>query len=860
MIGRESELQRLQTALASVPVAVIFGVPGVGKSTLALEYASRWVGPVAYLKLGGPTSIAEVADALCRQFGVSHYDVSVSDRERFEDLWVVVEQAHGLAVIDDVHFLPPPVRDLLVNTAAQILGQARLVAVSRELIPWSPGMPDRLQLRLEALDRSSARLLWSRLIELYGPGRDFETAWQRSRGNPFLLRQAHVGTLGEVHPLESAERALEPDEHRLALALALSQTALPVDVLSQLLPSPRIERALHALRTRLIVDLTPDEHYVMHDLLRETILRGVDPTTVRASVADLVGALRTSSLDLPTRVHETARHLRALGEDAELGSLLLASSADLVRLGASATLLQALDTLPPETITTELLVLRARTLARGMQIRRAYQELRRLLDRGIESRHVRFFLASFAAQCGEFDDAYAILRALIGDPQLEPELRLLTKLGLAWHFANRGNTAEAQGALDDPETLAALPRSRSLPLRLYLLLLDPYAEHGADLATEVLGGLRHGPCDLWSRLITPVLCAVILARAGRFEDAEEALSLMGRGLHQPEDCMELAWTRMMIASERGERSVPLAYFRSVQRVMDRGGHFSWAVYSRMLTGKLLLVLGRRSEGRAALEELQLEIRGRHAGGFEALIDAALREDPLSPGWLTRALIVPRSKRGDAVRAAVRAALRHACGGTVECPAGELPRVEIPAGSDYAFDRALYELAHAMVARHQGAVRRAAQHVQRAVAEAAAAGVDDGLIAQLHDAVSASHGNQRPAEPSGVLVIDGELHEIQVGAHRLSLASRAVLRRLIYAFACAPGRHLTRDVIARVLWDTSYDPLRHESSLRSSIRRLRSLLADTGAVLHSEPSGYRLVLPRTAIVIPPLAEGDRGTSD
>ena len=866
MVGREAELCRLETALACVPVAVIFGVPGVGKSTVALEYASRWAGPVGYLKLGGAMSIAELADALCRQLAIAHFDVSASDRERLEDLWVVLEQARGLAVIDDVHFLPPAVRDLLVDTAAQTLRQARLVAVSRELILGAPGMPDRLHLRLEALDRSSARLLWTRLIELYGPGRDFETAWLRSRGNPFLLRQAHVGTTGEAHPLESAIQALEPDERRLAVALALSHTPLPVDVLARLLPSARIAGALHTLRTRLIVDFTPDEDYAMHDLLREALLRDVDCATVRTTTADLVGALRDSSIDVPTRVHETARHLRALGEHREIGALLLASSAELVRLGASAMLLQELDTLPSDALTPELVVLRARTLARGMQIGRAYQELRGLIARGGESRHVRFFLASFAALCGELDDAHAILLQLMDEPELEPELRVRTKLGLAWHFANRGNSPEAQRALEDPELLGSVPRWRLLPLRLYLLVLDPNVEHGAELATEVLAGLRDGRHDLWSHLITPVICAVILARFGRFEDAEEALSVMGRSLHHPEDCMEVEWTRMMIACERGERGAPLAYFRSVQRVADRGGHFPQAVYSRMLAGKLLLLLGRRAEGRTELEELQRHVRGHHAGGFESMVGAALLEDPLSPGWLNRELVVPPSKQGDTVRASVRAVLRRVCGGA-PAPAGELLRVEIPAGPDYAFDRALQELAHAIQARRHGHVRLAAQHLQTASAAAAASGADDGLIECLYDALPGrapaptSPGNLGVADRAQVLpvlVIDGVRHEIQVGTHRQSLASRSVLRRLIYAFACATGRHLTRDVIARVLWDTDYDPVRHESSLRSSIRRLRSVLADSGAVVQSEQSGYRLVLPGSAVVIPPLDDGDLGS--
>ncbi len=58
------------------------------------------------------------------------------------------------------------------------------------------------------------------------------------------------------------------------------------------------------------------------------------------------------------------------------------------------------------------------------------------------------------------------------------------------------------------------------------------------------------------------------------------------------------------------------------------------------------------------------------------------------------------------------------------------------------------------------------------------------------------------------------------------------------------------MIARALWDTDYDPLRHESTLKSNIRRLRSLLAGTNAEVQNDSRGYRLLLPPGAVFIPP----------
>jgi DNA-binding response OmpR family regulator len=83
-----------------------------------------------------------------------------------------------------------------------------------------------------------------------------------------------------------------------------------------------------------------------------------------------------------------------------------------------------------------------------------------------------------------------------------------------------------------------------------------------------------------------------------------------------------------------------------------------------------------------------------------------------------------------------------------------------------------------------------------------------------------------------------------------LSVRPMLRRLLYAFAVAPGYHLDRSAIARSLWSADYDPLRHESSLKSNIRRLRDLLEGTGMTIETEAEGYRLLLPPSTLVVTP----------
>jgi len=856
VVGRDEELRRLEGTLGHVPVAIICGVPGVGKSTLALEYAARRKGPAVYVKLSRETAIAELADAVHHQLTVTRYDVSLDDEERLNDVWNLIEQCACLAIVDDVHFLSPAARDLMVDTATQSLREGCLIVTSRELIPVAPGRPDRLQLRLEALDRPAAQMLWDRLIELYGHTRDFETAWRRSRGNPFLLRQAHVATLDEAHPLEPVVRALGPDERRLANAFALSHTPLPREILSRILPRSRADESLRALVTRLIVDVRPDGTTLMHDLWRETVSGQLDHESIAGVAPDLVDALQGSALDALTKVQEISRLLRLLDRHAEIGALLISNSAEMVRQGDNAALLRELEALPQSARTPELLVLHARTLARGMQIRRAYQELSRLIECGGMPPRARFNLASFATVTGELDHAHRLLVELLDNPALPQDLREMARLGLAWNFANRGLMAEARHILDELEATAARPLPRSMPLKLFLLALERQDERAAEVTTDPLSWLRDRPEDLWSRLVTPVLCATTLAAFGRFDEAEEALRWMEQSFHSPAEHVELSWTRMAIAFERGERSAPLTYFRGVQRLFDRGGHFAAGVWTLALTAKLLFLLGRRREALAFLTEVRERCRSRHAGGFDRIVDSAAVEDPLSPGWLAHAPVVPPAKSGDVARSSVKELLRLACAGAPLRP------VDLPPGPDYAFERALVELARAILGRREGQERVAGQHLQKAVALAARGGADEGLIAELYEALlaEAETGTETEA-PSATpvpgappdrppLVIDGERHEIRFGTHRLPLTSRSVSRHLLYALAGAPRHHLTRDMIARALWNTDYNPLRHESTLKSNIRRLRSLLAGTHAEVQSDENGYRLLLPRGAVFLPP----------
>ena len=50
-VGRDAELTRLALGVQRVSVALICGVAGVGKSSLASAFAATWPGPIAYCRV-----------------------------------------------------------------------------------------------------------------------------------------------------------------------------------------------------------------------------------------------------------------------------------------------------------------------------------------------------------------------------------------------------------------------------------------------------------------------------------------------------------------------------------------------------------------------------------------------------------------------------------------------------------------------------------------------------------------------------------------------------------------------------------------------------------------------------------------
>jgi hypothetical protein len=267
----------------------------MGKSALALILAGRWPSLVLYDKTGVQPLEALLARAYRQLSGKDH-----AAKTNVDDLILKVaarlDEQRCLWIIDGLHQMQATAAKNLVRLFGEALKAGRLVATSRERVELGSGDPDRVELRLEGLERNHAQSLWKQLDEFYGPAAGFEAAWKRSRGNPFLLRRAHAGAFDEPDPVSTVLDDLQLDERIVARTLLLAEGPVPADQLCALLPQDRAQRALRRLITRLVVDADGTGACALHPLFAEAVRTKLSEMVLDARKHELRILGRTISL------------------------------------------------------------------------------------------------------------------------------------------------------------------------------------------------------------------------------------------------------------------------------------------------------------------------------------------------------------------------------------------------------------------------------------------------------------------------------------------------------------------------------------------------------------------------------------
>jgi len=862
-VARELELARLNEALAQIPVALICGVAGVGKSALALALAARWRGTVIYRKAASEP-LATLVDDLRRQLARGGMGEVLSNEERILDLVDRLESERCLCVLDDLHELEPSARADLMGILTRSLRRARALITSREKLVLAGSASDWFQLLLEGLDKPAAQVLWRSLDALYGPAAGFEQAWDRCKGNPFQLRRAHAGGLDD-DPVGAAVRALPPDERLVASALAVSQIRLPISILAGLLAGERARAALRRLTSLLIADVDGHESVGIHDLFRDALLKELaERETERHQIhALLARLLPDAELDEVVVTREVRRHLCARGDFVAAGRYLVQHAAHLVRSGATAELLRGLDAIPAAHRTPEVRLVRARCFTRLLDLTRAYEELDRLVSELADSHELKLALAQLALAHGRLEVAERHACAVREDPTASRKSHLDALLAQALVLTHRGSGDEGRRLLSNAEAEAGGSVEAGLlsawrALTFWVEERDAEAEQPMRRARALLAD---APPSAHTMNRLPTVFAGILARLGRFDEAEAVLSSVEKATQREEDLVSRIYLRGMRATllyERGERIEALGLFLSVAEVFERGGHLAGALWARAWVGRVKMLLGRRREALSILDEVR---RRAVSLGLVTAIQAAERARQVDAiDQIERHELPIASNAGTGVRARAIGALRAATGGDANTMQTLLDGNADTGGKPgYALDRALAHLALATLARVENRSSAEAQALEEAKRAAEEEGVDRELIPALLERLGKLRLVSRAATQLAqtvpdltdfAVVIDGRSHELKLRRRSVSLRRRPLLRRLLYTLAARPEAVVSKDAIAERLWSTPYNPLMHDNSLWVNTRRLRSLLGGSGLTIEFQERGYRLSVPDRFLFIDP----------
>lgn len=223
------------------------------------------------------------------------------------------------------------------------------------------------------------------------------------------------------------------------------------------------------------------------------------------------------------------------------------------------------------------------------------------------------------------------------------------------------------------------------------------------------------------------------------------------------------------------------------------------------------------------------------------------------------------------RARALAALQAAAHGERQPTEALLIEVErATRGSGHAFERALVHLARAIMLALDSATRHANLELMRALHAAASERVDPELVMaalrDLGDVTVVTGGGRRwltasseLALPANGVVIDARTDTLNVRGESRTLRHSPVRRRLLYALARHPGTLLGKEMLTEAVWDSAYDPVRHDDLIKATVLHLRRVLADTGINVVCGHPGYRLDADLPFAFVSPFTLGRTGAA-
>lgn len=449
--GRGPDVERLLALLAQVRLALVYGVGGVGKTSLMLRVAEQLARersvPVAYVACRRNESALTLARVALAELGLAAEDPG-------RPLDRLLQAGGFVLLVDDAHLSESSGALELARFLATRADSVRVLVGSRERLPLSPVEVDHAVVKLAGLAAEAAEELWRALESLHGraaaqgPG---PTPIQG--GNPFLIKRAFAECDGE--PDRMGLGSLDPLSRRLLTELVALRRPGRRRWLAEGREPGALEAALATLERRFLTESDGDT-YRVHALVREAVL--MSPLAPDAAAhRRALGAYHAESSregEVVERLHHAAR----AGERSLLHALLVEEGGVLRRIPPGGALLdreiaESIELVERDgSIPPELALLRARVHARLGQIDLAWSELSRL--EGDETKS-DLDVAEVAFMRGDAEASLARARRALGSSETSPIERVLA----AAYAAEAHRTL---GELDDMRTLLTGPELEAL--------------------------------------------------------------------------------------------------------------------------------------------------------------------------------------------------------------------------------------------------------------------------------------------------------------------------------------------------------------------------------------------------------------